>query len=447
MVDAIRLQTLGLYAIAGFVALAALVFAGQAVARQVRREWSDAMTLDAVGMTRPGMVGAAALRAAGFTAVAVSVAFIVATAMSPLGPVGIGRAAEPDPGVHLDWVASAVALPIIAACLFASAIIPVATVRRRMNPDRGLTATSRLAFSLPATGTAGRALSRARAAGGLTLGSAVIGAAIASAAGVAAWTLVSSYDGLRAHPARYGSSWDAKVGNVGNGAQQLDTRERLAAIPGIRAVGIHSAKGIGDDDQATLFAAEPFLGDVSFGTITAGRAPTSSNEIALARNTLEKYDVSIGDVVEIAKPFEPGTVFSFDVVGEVVVNDTLSSRPGRGGLVTIAGMQRVGIDDLAPTYVVWVDPGVDRAATLASVQAAFPTTFLEHSTPRSVSNLGLVSNQPALLALLVGVLAAAAMVHALVISVLRGRRQIGVLKTIGFTRRQVVATVAWHAST
>ena len=32
-------------------------------------------------------------------------------------------------------------------------------------------------------------------------------------------------------------------------------------------------------------------------------------------------------------------------------------------------------------------------------------------------------------------------------SVTRSRRQIGVLKTLGFTRRQVVSSVGWHATT
>ena len=98
------------------------------------------------------------------------------------------------------------------------------------------------------------------------------------------------------------------------------------------------------------------------------------------------------------------------------------------------------------TYGVYIDPGADRGATLAALRAAFPTTFLERSTPRQVSNLGLVSGQPAWLALIVGLLAGAALIHALVTSVRSNRRQIGVLKSIGFTKRQVMSTVAWHAS-
>ncbi len=101
---------------------------------------------------------------------------------------------------------------------------------------------------------------------------------------------------------------------------------------------------------------------------------------------------------------------------------------------------------LSQAYAVWLDSGIDRAATLGALRQAFPTTFIEHAVPRQILNLGLVSGQPILLATIVGVLAGAALVHALVMSVRRGRRQIGFLKTLGFTRRQVVAAVAWHAS-
>jgi hypothetical protein len=367
--------------------------------------------------------------------------------MSPLGPFGIGRAAEPHPGICIDWMAAAVGLPLTAFCVAVCAVLPVARLRHRQRRDDTSVRATRVPAQLPATGVAGLALTRSRRAGGLTLGSAVIGAALASAAGVAAWSLAASYDDLIGHPARYGSGWDAQVGNVGNPDQQDATRARLANIPGIRSVGILTASGIGDDEAATVFAADPFLGQVSFGTVTAGRLPLAANEIALGRRTMERNHAHIGGTVEIAEPFDPSRSFTFDVVGEVVVNDSLSAQPGRGALVTEEAFHTMTGETLSQTYVVWVQPGIDRASTLSALRDEFPTTFLERSTPRPVSNLGLVSNQPALLAMLVGLLAAAAMVHALATSVRHGRQQLGVLKTIGFTRRQVAAAVAWHAST
>ena len=64
-----------------------------------------------------------------------------------------------------------------------------------------------------------------------------------------------------------------------------------------------------------------------------------------------------------------------------------------------------------------------------------------------MTNLGLVSNQPVLASpLIIALLAGATLTQHVVTSVRGSRRQIGVLKSIGFTKRQVLSTVAWHAS-
>jgi hypothetical protein len=446
VVDAIRLQVLGLYLVAALVGLAGLVFAGQAIARQVRREWDDAAVLGALGMSRSGMLAAAGARAVPLVGLAVAIAAGSAIALSPLGPIGIGRAAEPHPGVAVDAAVLLVGLPAVAVLAGAFAVAPIASIRRRARSASAARRSSRLVLALPPPGAAGWALTKARSAGGFALGSAVAGVALACAAGVSAWSLTSSYDSLIAAPGRYGTTWDALVGNVGSEQQEADTRETLAAISGIRAVGIKSSTGIGTDADATVLAAEPFIGDATLASVITGRAPVTDQEVALGRLTLHELDATVGDTVTLQGPTDPETGHRFRVVGEVVINDGLAARPGKGALVTDAAFDRLVPAVLRQSYAVWVEPGADRAATLDAVRRAFPTTFVEGYAPRQVLNLGLVSDQPVLLALIVVLLAAAALVHALVMSVRRGRRQLGVRKTLGFGRRQVVAAVAWHAS-
>jgi hypothetical protein len=444
--DAIGLQALGLFLIAAVVAVAGMLFAGQAVSRQARLEWSDAGVLDALGMTRAGMVTAGAIRAVSIAAVAVVVAAGVTTAISPLGPVGIGRSAEPNPGIGVDGLVLSMGLPVVALSVMAFALVPIAMLRRRAVSEPSSNSSSRTLSLLPPPGVAGWAMANSRRSGRLALGSAIVGVAFAAAAGVAAWSLVASYDELRADPARYGSTWDAQVGNVGDVSQQDETRERLASIPGIDAVGIRSFDGVGGDPDFALYAGEPFLGDAMLGSITAGRAPSSPTEIALGSTSMDELEAAIGEQVSFTDPSDPSSSFSFDVVGEVVVNNTLSDRPGVGGLVTSRAIDVISAETLSQNYVVWVEDGMDREATLASLQQAFPTTYLETSTPSQVTNLGLVSGQPAILALIIAFLAGAALIHALVTSVRGSRRQVGVLKSVGFTNRQVLSMVAWHAS-
>ena len=69
------------------------------------------------------------------------------------------------------------------------------------------------------------------------------------------------------------------------------------------------------------------------------------------------------------------------------------------------------------------------------------------SLASGLDDLRPVRRLPLVLAGLLGLAAAAALGHALVTSIRRRRRDLAVLKTLGFVRRQVSATVAWQATT
>ena len=263
---------------------------------------------------------------------------------------------------------------------------------------------------------------------------------------MAALAVTNSYDDLLSHPARLGSSWDATVGNVGSEQQQIDTRAALEAIPGIDVTGITTLSGIGSDPSFSLVASVPFLGERRFDTVIDGRAPENPSEVALGARSMDLFDVGIGDEVTFEDPSMPGSEFTFTVVGEAIINDSFTSRPGIGALLTADAVEMLAPETPSQVYAVWIDPDADRERTLDALQRAFPTTFVETSVPGQVRNLGLVDDQPLLLALIIGALAGAALVHALITSVRSSRRQIGVLRALGFTRGQVSASVAWHAT-
>ena len=54
---------------------------------------------------------------------------------------------------------------------------------------------------------------------------------------------------------------------------------------------------------------------------------------------------------------------------------------------------------------------------------------------------------PIVVSALLAAIAAASLAHTLVTAVRRRRRHLAVLKTLGFDRRQLLATVAWQAAT
>jgi ABC-type antimicrobial peptide transport system permease subunit len=68
-------------------------------------------------------------------------------------------------------------------------------------------------------------------------------------------------------------------------------------------------------------------------------------------------------------------------------------------------------------------------------------------TPSSLINFGEAVNFPLILGGILAVFGAATLAHLMVVSVSRRRREIGLLKVLGFVNRQVVASVGWQATT
>jgi len=154
--EAIRYEARGATAFGAIAALAAAVFVGQAVARQSRREWADLGTLRALGMSSRDVRWAAGLRGAMIGAAAAVGAAAIAIALSPLGPIGVGRRAEVDLGPSLDGVVLA------AGTLGVLVVVTVATwlpLRRRGGWTSGASSSASRWFGvrgpLPAAAIAG----------------------------------------------------------------------------------------------------------------------------------------------------------------------------------------------------------------------------------------------------------------------------------------------------
>jgi predicted lysophospholipase L1 biosynthesis ABC-type transport system permease subunit len=105
-------------------------------------------------------------------------------------------------------------------------------------------------------------------------------------------------------------------------------------------------------------------------------------------------------------------------------------------------------------FVMRVKPGVDRRAVAKSLDplvARFDTNItVLQTTPDEGGNLHNLSRAQSVPVGLAGILAVAAvgaLVHTLVTSLRRRRKDLAILKTIGFVSRQVSGTVAWQATT
>jgi ABC-type lipoprotein release transport system permease subunit len=85
-------------------------------------------------------------------------------------------------------------------------------------------------------------------------------------------------------------------------------------------------------------------------------------------------------------------------------------------------------------------------AALASLNRQFPGVVLPAVAPPEVRAVQGVSRLPLALALLLTLLAIGTVGHTLVTSVRRRRRDLAILKTVGFVGGQIRATVAWQAT-
>jgi ABC-type lipoprotein release transport system permease subunit len=72
---------------------------------------------------------------------------------------------------------------------------------------------------------------------------------------------------------------------------------------------------------------------------------------------------------------------------------------------------------------------------------------LDPVVPAEIDRVRRIDGLPIALAAFVAVVALVAVGFALITAVRRRRRDLAVLKTLGFDRRQVRATIAWHATT
>ncbi len=158
-----------------------------------------------------------------------------------------------------------------------------------------------------------------------------------------------------------------------------------------------------------------------------------------------------------ARPDAGGSPTPLRVVGRVVLPG-LGTYPGsdktalgEGALLTRAALRKLGPDFGAGPFLVRLAPGADRATLSRSLRGLSPdptaVTVIGLERPSDIVSYEHVRSTPLLLAGLLALLAIGTVAHALVTAVRRRRRDLALLKTLGFTRQQISGSVAWQATT
>lgn len=459
----IHLQAVALWLLAGFLGVIGVLVLGQVLVRLSFVEGSDCAALRALGMSRRQLVAVGVGRAAAIGAVAGGVAVALAFALSPLLPVGLAGVAEPHPGLVADVLVLAI-----------GGLVTVLVTVAGASPSAWRVAnTGRAPGAVPAV--AGRRRSVAWLIGGFrsaprmigvrlalqpgagptalpvrsTIGGAVTGVAALSAAMV----FSASLSHLLATPRLYGVAWDAEASS-NNGAKLTAVARIVARDPHVAAWSEGYSDGLLQVDGAAVgaIAMGQGRGPSLMAVPIQGRLPRAGNEITVGPQTLTLLHARVGASAQVSMPGQRPV--RFRIVGTAIfptLSDALGLGHGAG--ITLAGLRRVpGVPPVPPdTLLVRFRPGTDpqaATATLAS-QAARGGPFIVEgpATPTDLVNFGQVRNLPMLLGIALSGLALATIMHLLITSVRRRRRDFAILRSLGFTRGQIRRTAAWQAAT
>jgi ABC-type lipoprotein release transport system permease subunit len=474
---AIRPQATALALFALLAALSALFVVGQILSRQLFLAAGDNPTLAALGMGRGqlfalGMAEAALVAAAGGV-----VAIALAIAASRYMPIGPARIAEPHPGVSANWAILGLGFIAMVVLLVARVAWPAWRMARAHASVQGTLEvpsadrTSRLVeeatrAGAPASAAVGirLALEPGRGRTAVPVRSALAGTVLAVAAVAAAFTFGSNLVRLVHTPRLYGQTWTLAVDTQFGQLPPDKTVDFLQQQKGVTGwtFGDHLNVTIAGKNVTTIGLA-PGRGRETWPAIVEGRAPRTPEEIALGTKTLALAHKHVGQTVMVT-PQGESDAQPMKIVGRSVFpffgqGDFNPTNLGDGAAIVDPPHEAPPDQPTGYNFVlVRVAP---QGATPASI-ARFRGS-LEHADgvcpqdqvcdvetakrPVDILNYSRIQTTPVALAGLLALLAVATIAHLLVTSIRRRRRDLAVLKTMGFVRRQVSAAVAWQATT
>ena len=258
---------------------------------------------------------------------------------------------------------------------------------------------------------------------------------------VASVTFLASLDRLVAEPERYGWTFDAVAGGIYED-DPGDLFETLADEPGIESFAKAGGLPVGAEGRRIgVLGVEAGQGITL--PVLEGRAPVGSHEVALGRSTLDELGKEVGDTVTLDGGGDP---LEFTITGTAVVPEINQGGPGlgEGGVMPLESLVELVPDEQPNVALVRFAPGGEDSAAMAQLRSA--GELLPPVLPDALYDVERVRTLPKMLAGLLGLLGLATLVHSLVSLVRTHRRDLAMLKTLGFTRSQVAATTAWQGT-
>jgi len=211
-------------------------------------------------------------------------------------------------------------------------------------------------------------------------------------------------------------------------AAQIDAL--LRSLPGadrLTARGLLQVSLIGQTQPVFV---DFYRGDTSelASEIFAGRLPGGPGEVAAGPGFLTKHGLAVGDRVTLVLN---GRQVPSRIVGELIAGSDQAIS------ATWATLTRLAPATRAVDYTVLLKPGADGPAYVAAVKAADPGLYPSVRDGTNVATATVVSFSTVFTVLL-AIVAALGVFNTVLLTVRERRRDLGMLKSIGMTPRQVV---------
>jgi FtsX-like permease family len=466
----IRPESIALAVFGGIAGLATLAIAGQIIGRRLWLDAEDLTVLRALGAD-PKMTSADALIGVLVAVLAGSLlGAAVAIGLSPLAPLGPARPYLPVV-INVDWTVIGLSLLVLVvglsgvslAVVYSAAPRRASDERQRVGNRGSVVVRTAAAAGLPAPALEGIrfALEPGRGRSAVPVRSAILGALMAVLVLTATITFGASLSTLVSNPPLYGWNWDyalfAGGGDIPAQIGPLLNKDSLVTAWS----GVYFGQLEIDGQEVQVMGADP--GAAVAPPVLSGHGFDRAGQLVLGNLTLASLHKRVGDAVEVSAPGTPPTQLM------IVGTATMPAFGGTGGTHTEMGQgalldyrlipvaQRNPYDQPQPgpnAILMRARPGT-RVAVQRSIDAIARKLgggsgggppLLGAQRPAEIiaySNLGATPN------LLGGALAAGAAVAlglTLVASVRRRRHDLALLKTLGFTNRQLAATIAWQST-
>jgi ABC-type antimicrobial peptide transport system permease subunit len=471
---AIRPEAIALGVFGGIAALAALLIALQVIGRQLRLGADELGALRALGAGPVMTVADGLIGILGAVSVGSFLAVAVAVGLSPLSPVGPVRPVYPTPGVSFDWTVLGLGLLVLAVGLGALSVglayraTPHRVAGRRGTVERTSSVARAAASSgLPTPAVAGIrfALEPGSGRNAVPVRSAILGAVLAITVVIATFSFGSSLDGLVSRPALYGWNWNYMELSGFSGDQDLPNHQTATLLSHDRYVsgfiGVYFDSLRIDGQTVPVLGASP--GASVQPALLSGHGFDKSNQVVLGATTLAELHKHVGDTVTVSNGVTKPTRLT--VVGTATMPAVGTQKQhlemGTGALLayqlipaTARNLQ--GSPVLGPNaFFIRIRGGVNPTLALRSLQRINKTLNASPDNsgglvgvlrPAEIANYRSIGTIPALLGGALAIGAVVALGLTLVASVRRRRRDLALLKTLGFTQLQVAATVSWQST-